>query len=119
MNKTSYDSKLQTGDIIRYTTCSEHCFNMCILKVYIRDGRIWAVEPDDTVNHGIAREDGHLSDEVVDKFMITTRPCTKGYAHIRNLNAPNRLKYPMKRVGEKGEGRWERITWNEALDTIA
>jgi len=51
--------------------------------------------------------------------MITTRPCTKGYAHIRNLNAPNRLKYPMKRVGEKGEGQWERITWDEALDTIA
>jgi anaerobic dimethyl sulfoxide reductase subunit A len=119
MNTKSSENKRQAGDIIRYTTCSEHCFNMCILKVYIRDGRIWAVEPDDTVNHGIAREDGHLPDELVDKFMVTTRPCTKGYAHIRNLNAPNRLKYPMKRVGEKGEGRWERITWDEALDTIA
>ena len=119
MNKTSYNSELQAGDIIRYTTCSEHCFNMCILKVYIRDGRIWAVEPDDTVNHGIAREDGHLSDEQVDKFMITTRPCTKGYAHIRNLNAPNRVIYPMKRAGEKGEGKWERISWDRALDTIA
>jgi anaerobic dimethyl sulfoxide reductase subunit A len=119
MNTTGSNNKHQVEDIIRYTTCSEHCFNVCIIKVHIRDGRIWAIEPDDTINHGIAREDGHLPDNLIDKCMITARPCTKGYAHIRNLNAPNRLQYPMKRVGEKGEGRWQRISWDEALDTIA
>ena len=35
------------------------------------------------------------------------------------LYAPDRLKYPMKRVGERGEDRWKRISWNEALTTIA
>ena len=119
MNKTSSNNQHPVGDIIRYTTCSEHCFNMCIIKVHIRDGRIWAIEPDDTINHGIAREDGHLSDESINKFMITTRPCTKGYAHIRNLYAPDRVLYPLKRVGERGAGQWERISWDEALDTIA
>jgi len=119
MNTTSSRSESQNKEVIRYTTCTEHCFNMCILKVHIRDGRIWAVEPDDTVNRGIAREDGYLSDELLNKFMITTRPCTKGYAHIRNLYDPNRVKYPLKRVGEKGEGKWQRISWDEALDTIA
>ena len=119
MNKTSSNSSNHTGDIIRYTTCSEHCFSNCVIKVHIRDGRIWAVEPDDTINHGIAREDGHLPDDLIDKCMIAARPCTKGYAHIRNLNAPNRVIYPMKRAGEKGEGKWERISWDEALDTIA
>jgi anaerobic dimethyl sulfoxide reductase subunit A len=92
---------------------------VCIIKVHIRDGKIWAIEPDDTINRGIAREDGHVSNELIDKCMITARPCTKAYAHIRNLNAPNRLLYPMKRVGEKGAGKWERISWDEALDTIA
>jgi len=108
-----------TGEIIRYTTCSEHCFSNCVIKVHIRNGKIWAVEPDDTINRGIAREDGHLPDELIDKCMIAARPCTKGYAHIRNLNAPNRVIYPMKRVGEKGDGKWQRISWDEALDTIA
>ncbi len=119
MKTTSLRSESQNSEIIRYTTCTEHCFNMCILKVHIRDGRIWAVEPDDTVNRGIAREDGYFSDEYLNKFMITTRPCTKGYAHIRNLYDPNRVKYPLKRVGDKGEGNWQRISWDEALDTIA
>ena len=119
MNVTNSKNKNHTGDIIRYTTCSEHCFSNCVIKVHIRDGKIWAVEPDDTINHGIAREDGHLPDELIDKCMITARPCTKGYAHIRNLNAPNRVIYPMKRAGEKGEGKWQRISWDEALDTIA
>ena len=107
------------ADVTRYATCGEHCFNMCIIKVHIRDGRIWAIEPDDTINPGIPREDGRLSDDLIDKCMITVRPCAKGYAHIRNLYDPNRLKYPMKRVGEKGDGKYERISWNEALDTIA
>ncbi|MCW3135050.1 MAG: molybdopterin-dependent oxidoreductase [Methanophagales archaeon] len=40
--------------------------------------------------------------------------------HMREiLYAPDRLKYPMKRVGEKGEGKWKKISWDEALTTIA
>jgi anaerobic dimethyl sulfoxide reductase subunit A len=119
MNVTGSDSKRQVGDVIRYTTCSEHCFNVCIIKVHIRDGKIWAIEPDDTINRNIAREDGNLSDELIDKCMITARPCNKAYAHIRNLSASNRVLYPVKRAGEKGEGKWQRISWDEALDTIA
>ena len=119
MNIADSVSKRHVEEVIRYTTCSEHCFSMCVLKVHIRDGRIWAVEPDDTINRGIAREDGHLPDELIDKCMITSRPCSRGYAHIRNLYDPNRVKYPMKRMGEKGDGKWKRISWDEALDTIA
>jgi anaerobic dimethyl sulfoxide reductase subunit A len=119
MKTANTNSKQQTADTIRYTTCNDHCFSMCVIKVHIRNGKIRAVEPDDTLNRGIAREDGRLSEELIDKCMIAVRPCTKGYAHIRNLNAPNRVIYPMKRAGEKGEGKWERISWDEALDTIA
>jgi anaerobic selenocysteine-containing dehydrogenase len=66
------NGKQQTADIIRYTTCNDHCFSMCVLKVHIRNGKIRAVEPDDTINRGIAREDGHLPDELIDKCMIVS-----------------------------------------------
>jgi len=46
------------------------------------------------------------------------RLCTKGRAAITVLNHPDRINYPMKRVGKRGEGNWQRITWKEAMDTI-
>jgi anaerobic selenocysteine-containing dehydrogenase len=40
-----------------------------------------------------------------------------GKAALEFHNHPARLKYLIRRVGEKGEGKWQRITWDEALDT--
>jgi len=45
--------------------------------------------------------------------------CPKAYASVQWLYSPQRLKYPLKRVGEKGEGKFERVTWDEALNIIA
>jgi anaerobic selenocysteine-containing dehydrogenase len=45
--------------------------------------------------------------------------CPKGVASIQLQYDPRRLRHPLKRIGERGEGRWERISWEEALDTIA
>ncbi|MCZ7526748.1 MAG: molybdopterin-dependent oxidoreductase [Acidimicrobiia bacterium] len=45
--------------------------------------------------------------------------CNKGAAWSAQLEAPDRLLYPLRRVGERGSGQWERITWDEALDEIA
>jgi anaerobic selenocysteine-containing dehydrogenase len=46
------------------------------------------------------------------------RLCSKGRSAARILYDPHRLNYPLKRVGERGEGKWEQITWAEAMDTI-
>jgi len=46
------------------------------------------------------------------------RNCAKGPATINQLTDPDRILYPLKRAGARGEGRWERISWDEALDTI-
>ncbi|QRF24068.1 molybdopterin-dependent oxidoreductase [Alicyclobacillus sp. TC] len=47
------------------------------------------------------------------------RNCAKGPATVSQMTNPERILYPLKRVGKRGEGRWERTTWDEALDDIA
>ncbi len=47
------------------------------------------------------------------------RLCPKAYAAPQWVYSPQRLKHPLKRVGQRGEGRFQRIGWNEALDIIA
>jgi len=45
--------------------------------------------------------------------------CVKGHSHRMTVYDPTRLKYPMVRVGERGEGKFKRISWDEAIDTYA
>ena len=47
------------------------------------------------------------------------RNCAKGPATINQVHDPERILYPMKRAGKRGEGKWERTTWDEVLETIA
>ncbi len=78
-----------------------HCGVLC----YVRDGTFVRVEGNpEAFNNGVA---GSAS------------LCAKGYTGPQYVRAADRLLYPMKRVGERGEGKFERITWDEALDTIA
>ncbi len=45
--------------------------------------------------------------------------CVKGLASLEYVRHPDRLKYPLRRTGERGRGRWKCIPWDEALDTVA
>ena len=47
------------------------------------------------------------------------RNCAKGPATLNQVNDPERIPYPMRRVGARGEGKWERVTWDEVLDDLA
>ena len=82
------------------TTCASHCGGTCVLKVHVKDGVITRIETDDG-------EEPQL------------RACLKGRAYRQRVYAPDRLKFPMKRVGARGEGKFERVTWDEALDVVA
>ncbi|MBE2268076.1 MAG: molybdopterin-dependent oxidoreductase [Anaerolinea sp.] len=87
------------------TACYHNCGGRCILYAEVQDGVVKRIVPD------VQAEDG------VD--MPRATPCVRGRTQINRVYAAERLKYPMKRVGERGENRFERITWEEALDTIA
>jgi anaerobic selenocysteine-containing dehydrogenase len=45
--------------------------------------------------------------------------CIKGEASLEYLYSPDRLKHPLRRVGQRGEGKWEQISWDEALNAVA
>ena len=47
------------------------------------------------------------------------RNCAKGPATLNQIHDPDRILYPLKRAGKRGEGKWEQTTWDEALDDIA
>jgi anaerobic selenocysteine-containing dehydrogenase len=77
------------------------CHGGCGVLVYTKGGRVAKIagDPDCPINHGTL--------------------CSKGLASAQLVYHPNRLTYPVRRVGPKGSGKWERITWDEALDAIA
>ncbi len=47
------------------------------------------------------------------------RNCAKGPATINQVNDPERILYPLKRAGKRGEGKWQRVSWDEVLDVFA
>jgi len=81
------------------TTC-KGCHGGCGVLVTVEDGIITHIEGNpETPTEGTM--------------------CSKGLSSIQHVDNPYRLKYPLKRAGKKGEGKWQRISWDEALDTIA
>lgn len=82
------------------TTCST-CGPCCEVDAYVRDGRLISVEG----ARNTPMQSGGL--------------CAKGAAAAQYVYNKERIQYPMKRVGKKGEGRFERISWDEAYDLIA
>ncbi|MDP6174214.1 MAG: molybdopterin-dependent oxidoreductase, partial [Rhodospirillales bacterium] len=79
------------------------CPGHCSMKAIVEDGRVVDLEPD--MESGLYAEQCALNKG---RFTI---PEVMGHK--------DRLLYPQKRVGGRGEGKWERISWDEALDTIA
>ena len=75
------------------------CHGGCGVELHIQDGKLVKVEGDE------------------DHPFLQGRLCPRALAMTQYTNHPNRLQYPMKRVGKRGEGKWERISWDEAFDT--
>ena len=92
---------MSDSDVWRKTYCGRMDQGGCRLSVKVQDNRIVSIkgDPDGPLNRGYT--------------------CLKGRANHERLTHPDRLTTPLKRVGERGSGRWEPITWDQAVSTIA
>ncbi|WP_166416777.1 molybdopterin oxidoreductase family protein [Cochlodiniinecator piscidefendens] len=91
------DTSPKVSDEIRKTTCYM-CACRCGINVHMKSGKVAYIEGnrDHPVNKGVL--------------------CAKGSAGIMQINAPSRLRAPLKRVGPRGSGAFEEISWEEAMD---
>ncbi|WP_226624040.1 molybdopterin-dependent oxidoreductase [Alloyangia pacifica] len=94
------DTQVQISDEIRKTTCYM-CACRCGIDVHLKDGTPVYIEGnrDHPVNRGVL--------------------CAKGAAGLKQVTSPARLRAPLRRVGPRGSGDFEEISWEEALDTAA
>jgi len=86
---------------VHKVVCPHDCPDTCVMTVSVEEGR--AVELGGDPEHRFTQ--GFL--------------CAKVNRYLERVYSPARILHPMKRVGAKGEGRFTRITWGEALDTVA
>ncbi|NOZ09734.1 MAG: molybdopterin-dependent oxidoreductase [Gammaproteobacteria bacterium] len=82
------------------TACWQ-CVTRCPAIAYVEDGRLVSIggQPDSI------RTEGFI--------------CAKGQAGVNQVYDPDRVLYPVRRTGKRGEGKWERISWDQALSEIA
>lgn len=90
---------------VKKTVCMG-CHDHCKVAVEIRDGQILRVEEDNQ----------HPRSAVLKP---TVRACPRARAAAEWFCHPDHLRYPLKRAGERGDGRWQRVSWEQALDEIA
>ena len=81
------------------TICNSHCGGTCEMRVHVSGNKIIRIEPDEREGR--------------------PRMCARGHAYRQRVYAPDRLLYPLKRTGTRGSGEFTRISWDEALETVA
>ena len=82
-------------------SCRGNCFGGCKIKVKVREGKVVSTTMGEFPNTQY------------------NRICQRGLSHLQRIYDPDRLKTPLRRAGQRGENKWEEITWDEAIDEIA
>lgn len=98
MTQPVLDRSPRISDEVRHTTCYM-CACRCGINVHLTEGRVSYIEGnrDHPINKGVL--------------------CAKGASGIMQITAPSRLRAPLRRVGPRGSGAFEEISWEEALST--
>ncbi len=103
--ETLTESKNETVDAPEEQTfkgvCRGNCFGGCSLKIKVREGKV------------VSTTVGEFPEENYNRI------CARGHSHLQRIYDPNRVKTPIRRVGERGSDEWEQITWDEAIEEIS
>ena len=99
--KTKFPDPDKYKNVERVHGMCQLCSTVCGITGIVKDGRIIKIEgnPNDPNSRG--------------------KLCARGQAGLNHQYHPERLLYPLKRVGARGEGKWKRVSWDEALDEVA
>jgi len=89
---------------------SNNCDGACGHLIHVVDGRATMIGP---ASWGTTTVSGEKAPT------FNPRICARGLSQISNTYSPDRIKYPYKRVGSRGSGKWQRISWDEASSLIA
>ena len=105
--KTLYEAPRplpRAGEAVITSTCGHNCGGRCVVNAHVSDGRITRISTD------------------MRRWNPDHPPlpaCARGVGQIERTYHPDRLQYPLRRTGPRGSGQFARITWDEALDTVA
>ena len=101
MSETKQATEPDTGSTVILKSVCRSCHGGCGTLLHVRDGVLVKIEgdPEAPLSHG--------------------RLCPIGTVTVDIVNHRDRLKYPQRRLGPRGSGKWQRISWDEALDEIA
>ena len=86
------------------STCGHNCGGRCVVNAHVLDGRITK----------ISTQSGRWN-----PHMPPLPACARGIGQVERTYHPDRLLYPTRRTGPRGEGHWEQIDGDEALDEVA
>ena len=87
-------------ETITYGVCRGDCLGHCPMRVHVREGHVVKTSK---LSHPIPEFE---------------RICQRGLTHVQRIYAADRLQHPLRRAGKRGEGKWEQITWEEAVEEI-
>ena len=92
------------GEYVGYTFHQNHCTGHCSLKCTVRDGRLVKIEPNDAANYD-------------KRYRIC---CARALSEIQHVYSADRIQTPLRRIdgAERGEGKFEAISWDEAMAEI-